>query len=69
MCNCMNEKTKQLQELLNAESVEAPVDMITNKAYLEFDVKMKDKKKSVKIPMLLSRCPFCGKPYEESEVE
>ena len=69
MCNCMNEKTKKLQELLGAEDVTAPVEMLSGRAYLSFDVKMADKKKSKSVPMLLSKCPFCGKLYEESEVE
>lgn len=45
MCNCMNEMEEKMKELVDAESVEAPVELLTGKAYLEFTVKKKGKKK------------------------
>lgn len=64
MCNCMNEIEEKMKELVDAESVEAPVELLTGKAYLEFTVKKKGKKKEEKMPLLLSQCPFCGEPYD-----
>ena len=34
MCNCMNEMQEKMKELVDAESVEAPVELLTGKAYL-----------------------------------
>lgn len=45
MCNCMNEMEEKMKELLDAESVEAPVELFTGKAYLEFTVKKKRQEK------------------------
>ena len=45
MCNCMNEMEEKMKELVDAESVEAPVELLTGKAYLEFTVKKKGKKR------------------------
>ena len=65
MCNCMDEAIKKMQEAKDYENVEAPTDILSGRAYLEFTVKEKGKKKERKMPVVLSRCPFCGKPYDE----
>lgn len=65
MCNCMNEAIEKMQELKAFESVDAPVELLSGRAYLEFTVKEKGKKRERKMPVLLSRCPFCGTPYED----
>lgn len=63
MCNCVNEMEKKMKKLVGAESVEAPVELLTGRVYLEFTVKRAGKKKEKKMPLLLPRCPFCGEPY------
>lgn len=52
MCNCINEMEEKMKELIDAESVEAPVELLTGKAYLEFTVKKKARKKRKK-------CRYC----------
>lgn len=49
----------------NIEQVLPPIEVISERAYLEFTVKEKGKKRERKLPVLLSRCPFCGEPYDE----
>lgn len=51
----------------NIEQVLPPIEVISERAYLEFTVKEKGKKRERKLPVLLSRCPFCGEPYDEKK--
>lgn len=51
----------------NIEQVLPPIEVISERAYLEFTVKEKGKKREWKLPVLLSRCPFCGEPYDEKK--
>ena len=67
MCNCMDDVIKQMKEMMDLEYVEPPVGLTTDKAYLEFTVKEKGKKRERKLPVLLSRCPFCGELYDEEK--
>ena len=53
--------------MMDLEYVEPPVGLTTDKAYLEFTVKEKGKKRERKLPVLLSRCPFCGELYDEEK--
>lgn len=69
MCNCMNEAIEKIRKAGRYESVEAPTDLLSGKAYLEFTVKEKGKKRERKMPVLLSRCPFCCKPYDEKQIK
>ena len=49
MCNCMNEAIEKIQKAGRYESVEAPTDLLSGKAYLEFVVKEKGKKRERKM--------------------
>lgn len=68
MCNCMNEKIEQMKEKFDLEEVVPPMELFSGRAILEFEVKEKCKKRSIKMPMILSRCPFCGKSYDEKQL-
>lgn len=61
MCNCMDEVLENIEQVL------PPIEVISERAYLEFTVKEKGKKRERKLPVLLSRCPFCGEPYDEKK--
>lgn len=67
MCNCMNEVMQSMKEKMELESIEEPTELLTGRVYLEFTVKEKCKKRERKLPVLLSRCPFCGEPYDEKK--
>lgn len=67
MCNCMDEILEKMCEMENIEQVLPPIEVISERAYLEFTVKKKGKKRERKMPVLLSRCPFCGEPYDEKK--
>lgn len=69
MCNCMNEVMQKMKEKMELESIEEPTELLTGRAYLEFTIKEKGKKKGRKMPVLLSRCPFCGEPYDEKQMK
>jgi hypothetical protein len=64
----MNEKMEQMKEKMDLEYVLPPIEILSGRAFLEFEVKEKGKKRSRKTPMLLSRCPFCGKSYDEKQL-
>ena len=69
MCNCMSEKTEKLKESKGFEYVIPPIEFISGRAILTFTVKEPVKKRERKLPMLLSKCPFCGEPYEENQMK
>lgn len=67
MCNCMDEVLEKMCGMKNIEQVLPPIEVISERAYLEFTVKEKGKKRERKMPVLLSQCPFCGEPYDEKK--
>lgn len=68
MCGCMNEMVDKLKAMNeNIDYVFPPVEMLSGKSFITFIVKEKGKKKENKVPVLLSKCPFCGEKYEDKE--
>ena len=66
MCNCRAEWEERLKDLTpNSESVCLPVEMFTGRLYLMATARINGKKKEKEIPILLSKCPFCGVPYDK----
>lgn len=66
MCDCMDKMAQQLKEKnLAYEYVLPPINLVTGRAYLQFTAGIKRDKnvKEVQIPIILSKCPFCGQPY------
>lgn len=39
------------------------LEMLSGRAYMLFTVKEHGKKREKQVPMLLLKCPICGKPY------
>jgi hypothetical protein len=64
VCNCMKEMEQKLIEKAECEEADGPVELLSGRAYITFTVRKIGKKKEEKIPVMLSRCPFCGKEYE-----
>lgn len=48
MCNCMNEKIEQMKEKMDLEYVLPPIEILSGRAILEFEVKEKGKKEAEK---------------------
>ena len=48
------------------ENIAPPIEMFSGRIYLSFsaDKPYRGKKKQVDVPVLLSKCPFCGEKYE-----
>lgn len=59
MCNCINEVCQKLKEKTGYESIEPPVEVCSGRLYLNFTSMTKDGKE-VNVPLLLSKCPWCG---------
>ena len=57
---------QELEEALGYLTKE-DAELITLLFFEEFTVKEKGKKRERKMPVLLSRCPFCGEPYDEKK--
>ena len=64
MCNCVQEMIDKITEK-GFENVEAPVELLSGRLYLTFTGYKKGQKKQREIPVLLSKCPMCGKEYKE----
>lgn len=71
-CNCLTQIIDGIKKNYpEYEDVTAPVELLTGRIYLNFtaDKPYRGKKKHVDIPVLLSKCPFCGEKYkDENEV-
>ena len=63
MCKCVYEMAQRIKYTKGYESVSPPVEILSGRVYLDFTVKEKGKKKK-EVPLLLSKCPFCGKEYD-----
>lgn len=68
MCDCMKEMVDKLKVMNeNIDYIFPPVEMLSGRAYITFTAKEKGKKKENKVPVLLSKCPFCSNKYETKE--
>ena len=63
MCNCLEDKIKEMREVTGDEEITTPIDYLSGRLYLSFSGKKPGIKKKYEIPLLLSKCPFCGKEY------
>ena len=68
-CACLYEKAEQMKEVGGYEEVFPPIEILSGRAYMMFTVKEHGKKKEKQVPMLLSKCPICGKQYEERKID
>jgi hypothetical protein len=51
------------------ENITPPLELLSGRMYLNFtaDKPCKGKMKQVDVPVLLSKCPFCGEKYEDDK--
>ncbi|EXG86187.1 hypothetical protein K413DRAFT_3009 [Clostridium sp. ASBs410] len=63
MCNCMNEMEQKLVDKVGCGEAYAPVELLSGGVYLKFTVR-RNGKKDKEVPVMLSKCPICGKEYE-----
>lgn len=64
-CTCLYEKAEEMKKAGGYEEVFPPVEMFSGRAYMMFTVKEHGKKREKQVPMLLLKCPICGKPYTQ----
>lgn len=75
----MKHECEELKNIIQAiqkhypdyENISPPVELLSGRMYLNFtaDKPFRGKMKQVEIPVLLSKCPFCGEKYEDKEAE
>lgn len=65
MCRCLFEKAEQIKEIGGYKEVFPPIEILSGRAYMMFTVKEHGKEKEKQVPMLLLKCPICGKAYEK----
>lgn len=63
MCKCIFDMKKRLEDK-GYEYVQPPVEVLSGRVYISFTAREAGKKKYKEVPVLLSKCPICGKPYE-----
>lgn len=69
-CDCVAQVIEGIKESYPGyEDITPPIELLSGKIYLNFtaEIPYRGKKKQVDIPILLSKCPFCGKPYVKEE--
>lgn len=67
MCDCVRNIIVNIEQK-GYEEVDAPMELLSGRLYIEFIGRKKGQKKVRKIPVVLPKCPFCGKNYENTEV-
>jgi hypothetical protein len=69
-CDCVKNMVEQIQKLNpDVANIYAPEEFCSGRLYLNFtgERTIRGKQKKVDIPILLSKCPFCGEKYDELE--
>ena len=65
-CACLKNAIEKMEQN-GFENIEPPLEILSGRLYLSFGGNKKGQKKKREIPVLLSKCPFCGKEYENKE--
>lgn len=65
-CKCLQNAISKMEQN-GFENIEPPLEILSGRLYLSFSGNKKGQKKKREIPVLLSKCPFCGKEYENKE--
>lgn len=65
-CNCLQNIILKLEEN-GFDNIEPPLEVLSGRLYLSFSGNIKNQKKKREIPVLLSKCPFCGKAYGKQD--
>lgn len=65
MCDCIKEICYKIKEAGGYVNVDPPVELISGRVYLSFMCREFGKKKTKEIPLMLSKCPFCGEEYKQ----
>lgn len=65
-CDCLQNAISKMEQN-GFENIEPPLEILSGRLYLSFSGNKKGQKKKREIPVLLSKCPFCGKEYENKE--
>ena len=71
-CECIGQVIEGIQKNYpEYEDITAPIELLSGRVYLNFtaDKPFRGKKKRVEVPVLLSKCPFCGEKYQDKEAE
>lgn len=67
MCRCIYDIAQKMRETCGYERVRPSVELMSGRAYIPFAAKMVGTKKEKEIPLLLSKCPFCGEEYDKEK--
>lgn len=67
MCDCIKKICEKISKAGGYASVEPPVEFLSGRVYLSFTCREFGKKRTKEIPLILSKCPFCGEKYEKEE--
>lgn len=65
-CDCLQNAISKMEQN-GFENIEPPLEILSGRLYLSFSGNKKGQKRKREIPVLLSKCPFCGKEYEFKE--
>lgn len=65
MCNCIEEKEKALAEKFGYKAVVLDADLVSGRIFVGFGGTDENGKAFAGKKMLVSYCPFCGKPYDK----
>lgn len=65
MCTCIEEIIQRMKLQEGYERIQSPIELFSGRVYLSFTVRKAGKQKLEYEHLLLTKCPICGKAYEE----
>lgn len=71
MCNCVKEVRDRLKQAIpDASDIIMPIELLTGRVYLTATKVCEPKgqqrkERKTDVPLLLSKCPWCGEKYPE----
>ncbi len=68
-CDCRSKIIEQLKKLHpDAISIDGQYEILSGRAYVNYSIRLEEKKRAKEVPVLCSYCPHCGEKFSKEDV-